>query len=92
MNSYDHFIKDLRRFGIVCYQKLNEKAPRFLFASQIYKDKNLFARFDGVDRSYIEPVAKMELKDEWYVQAGDRLKAVGYGDFLQMTDQALVMD
>ena len=86
MDLYDHFIKELRRFGIICYQRLNEGAPQFLFAWQIYQDKHLLACFDSIDRSYIEPIAQMELKDGWYTRAGGHLKTMGYQDFLQMMD------
>ena len=90
MNLYDYFIKDVRRFGIVCHQKINEADPRFLFAWQIYQNKDLYCRFDDLDRHYIQSVAEMELKDDWYIRAGNQLKALGYHHFLQMTDDALV--
>ncbi len=78
----DHYIRDIRQCGIICYQELYNAEKHYAFAWQIYSNKQLFTRFDPKDAQLIETNALLELKDSWYQEAGEQLIAVGYEAFV----------
>ncbi len=79
----DYYVRNLERFGIICYKQMGDLTRCFAFAWQITADTRLFIRFDERDRHFIQSLARRERKDSWYQEAGKQLRQLGFEKFTE---------